>query len=435
MKYEEIIKEYEAKGKGEVVRIIKGLLSGEMENGMHAHVLDRENMQSKKDGVHRHLFILPNGTFVVTNTDGEHWHPLPKGSDWASADTSEHRHSVSLPDGETVTMEDGWHGHQLMMETSAFDGGHTHWLSLPEGQIIRSESAASLIEKFGVPPTPPIQFGGKSVIEKAKDYISKIFKKNDPEDNLVVKECKDLAPDKLLALASLGYEVNPKTIVEKAEQEKKKSKIAKKPQSTEVQTLIFPKGKFSLEQVKKFIKDNSFKMAKIDETGTSFRVRQKDPKTFVDNSFRTITLSKEKGVKAVVGRVRKEADLDFEELIECEIMKADEEKQIVFSVVLEPESDDDTQGDIMSVEEIEKSAHFFMKNSRVIGFRHVKKADAEVVESYTAPANFKMGGQSVVKGSWIIGIHISDPQLWAQIKSGELQAVSVGGFGLRTEEE
>jgi len=114
------------------------------------------------------------------------------------------------------------------------------------------------------------------------------------------------------------------------------------------------------------------------------------------------------------------------------ILKADEEQRLVYGVVLEPDTVD-SQGDIISADEIEKAAHRFLVKSRIVGDRHSKKAKAEVVESYIAPMDFEWGGQKVKKGSWILGVHISDDRLWNAVKKGEYTGFSVGGFGIREE--
>jgi uracil-DNA glycosylase family 4 len=117
--------------------------------------------------------------------------------------------------------------------------------------------------------------------------------------------------------------------------------------------------------------------------------------------------------------------------IHADIVKADEEKRIVYGVVLEPDFID-SQGDIINAEEVEKASHFFMENSRVIGERHKKKLDAVLVESYTAPQDLEMGNQKVKKGSWIIAVRIDDDKIWEKVKNKELNSFSVGGFGKRT---
>lgn len=73
---------------------------------------------------------------------------------------------------------------------------------------------------------------------------------------------------------------------------------ARKP--TTVQTVILSKERFkTLEAAKKWVSDHDLHAAKVDETGTSYRFRQREPSEFVDGSFRTIELTT--GVKAVIG--------------------------------------------------------------------------------------------------------------------------------------
>ncbi len=74
-------------------------------------------------------------------------------------------------------------------------------------------------------------------------------------------------------------------------------------QGTIVQTLIFSKEGFkTAEEAKRWAADHGFEDAKVDETGDSFRIRQRDPADFKDSSFRTIELTK--GVQAVIGKLK-----------------------------------------------------------------------------------------------------------------------------------
>jgi uracil-DNA glycosylase family 4 len=116
----------------------------------------------------------------------------------------------------------------------------------------------------------------------------------------------------------------------------------------------------------------------------------------------------------------------------ADILKADDEKQIVTGVVLEPNSTD-SQGDHMTPDEIEMAAHFFMEKSRIIGDSHHKKAQADLVESYIAPDDFALNDQKVKKGTWVISVRITDPDLWKLVKSGYYTGFSVGGYGIRKE--
>ena len=72
--------------------------------------------------------------------------------------------------------------------------------------------------------------------------------------------------------------------------------------ATTVQTLIFDKDRFTRAQVISWASDHDMSSSKVDETGESFRLRQREPSDFIDGSFRTITLRP--GVQAVIGRPR-----------------------------------------------------------------------------------------------------------------------------------
>lgn len=84
----------------------------------------------------------------------------------------------------------------------------------------------------------------------------------------------------------------------------------------EIQTLIFPKSHWdSADDAVKWAKDHGFKSSKVDETGVSFRLRQKDPDDF--QRMRTICLdprdeepsSDKCRVKAVGGPLKKQAEV------------------------------------------------------------------------------------------------------------------------------
>lgn len=116
--------------------------------------------------------------------------------------------------------------------------------------------------------------------------------------------------------------------------------------------------------------------------------------------------------------------------MEAKILKADQDQQMAFGVVLAPDVFD-LQGDTISAEEIEKTAHAYLKSSRVIGFRHSELAEADLIESYIARKDFELNGETVKTGSWVIGVHVRDPDTWQKIKSGEVTGFSIGGTGKR----
>jgi len=112
------------------------------------------------------------------------------------------------------------------------------------------------------------------------------------------------------------------------------------------------------------------------------------------------------------------------------LLKADQEKQYVLGVVLEPDTVD-TQGDIVSADEIERAAHQFMVESRVVGKDHRERADAEVVDSFVTPVDFAINGEQIKRGSWLLGVHIKDPELWKAVKEGKYTSFSIGGVAVR----
>lgn len=130
------------------------------------------------------------------------------------------------------------------------------------------------------------------------------------------------------------------------------------------------------------------------------------------------------------------AIVDKSKLI-AKIMKADKMKQIVYGVVLEPDSID-SQDDYMTPDDIEETAHNYMENFRIVGSQHSKGIQAVPVESYIAPMDLHFDGgdngpQVVKKGSWILGVKVKDPKEWDKVMNGDYTGYSVGGEGYRQE--
>ncbi|MBP2635547.1 MAG: phage protease XkdF family protein [Firmicutes bacterium] len=117
------------------------------------------------------------------------------------------------------------------------------------------------------------------------------------------------------------------------------------------------------------------------------------------------------------------------------ILKVDEEKRIVTGIVYEPDALD-AHDEFMTAEEIEKSAHQFLKDYRNIDKQHDFVAgQAEVVESWIAKAEEKLGDQDIKKGTWLMSVHVPDDDTWGEIKKGELTGFSMGGVGERVEHD
>lgn len=129
--------------------------------------------------------------------------------------------------------------------------------------------------------------------------------------------------------------------------------------------------------------------------------------------------------------IKAEATPTFEKSIP--ILKIDDEKRIVTGVVYEPDVLD-AHGEFMTADEIEKSAHQFLKDYRNIDKQHDFVAgQADVVESWIAKEEGKLGDQDIKKGTWLMSVHVPDDDTWAEIKKGELTGFSMGGVGERVE--
>ena len=105
----------------------------------------------------------------------------------------------------------------------------------------------------------------------------------------------------------------------------------------------------------------------------------------------------------------------------------DEDKKIVYGIVLEPD-EIDAHGDTITKDEIEKAAHLYLKSSRVIGDGHTKKAKAYPIESFIyTPEILK----KVKEGSWVMAIKVSSDSIWQSIKDGDYQGLSIGALVVR----
>ena len=113
---------------------------------------------------------------------------------------------------------------------------------------------------------------------------------------------------------------------------------------------------------------------------------------------------------------------------DVKLLKRDEAQQIVYGVVYEPDVVD-AHGDFMDAEEIEKAAHVFLKEFRNIDKQHdFTSKVGEVIESYIAPTDFELGGQTVTKGTWMMAVKVVD-DVWQSIQKGEYTGFSLAGYG------
>lgn len=118
------------------------------------------------------------------------------------------------------------------------------------------------------------------------------------------------------------------------------------------------------------------------------------------------------------------------------IVKTDTDSHYVTGIVYEPMTED-SQGDYMTEEEIRKAAHWFAKNGDGIDIQHnfEKFEKAEVVENWIAKADFEIGKEKIKKGTWLMTVEITDPDVWSAVEKGEITGFSMGGTGVYSEDD
>ncbi|QAT44349.1 terminase [Bacillus subtilis] len=124
--------------------------------------------------------------------------------------------------------------------------------------------------------------------------------------------------------------------------------------------------------------------------------------------------------------MKSEKQPDFQKEVKVFAKEADEQK-LVYGIVYEPDTVD-AHGDFMTAAEIEKAAHGFLKDAREIDKQHdFQGGVGAVVESYVAPADFEMNGETIKKGSWVLVTKASE-EIWEEIKKGEITGYSMAGI-------
>ncbi len=118
------------------------------------------------------------------------------------------------------------------------------------------------------------------------------------------------------------------------------------------------------------------------------------------------------------------------------IIKTDTENHYVTGIVYEP-MEEDSHGNYMTAEEITKAAYWFAKNGDKVDLQHSFEPleNAVVVENWIAKADFKIGGEVIKEGTWLMTVEVTDPDIWEDIEKGEITGFSMGGLGSYSEED
>jgi hypothetical protein len=119
-----------------------------------------------------------------------------------------------------------------------------------------------------------------------------------------------------------------------------------------------------------------------------------------------------------------------------EIIKIDNEQQNVwgFASVIEENGQPviDSQGDVISEDELAKGAYQFVLSSRAAKEMHRGDGVGRLIESVVLTKQLQDSlGIDLGKVAWLVGFHIDDPKVWQRIKRGELPGLSIHGMGKR----
>jgi hypothetical protein len=121
-------------------------------------------------------------------------------------------------------------------------------------------------------------------------------------------------------------------------------------------------------------------------------------------------------------------------VITIPIRKVEAEKRLVYGIVLQPGTAEDTDAhkDWVSAATIEKAAHAFLTRyhrQSQLGLQHTVFGEigVDLAECYIAPVDFELGGEAVTKGSWVMVTKVVDDALWEDVKSGKFTGYSIGG--------
>lgn len=100
---------------------------------------------------------------------------------------------------------------------------------------------------------------------------------------------------------------------------------------------------------------------------------------------------------------------------------------LIYGVVYSP-GEVDLEGEFMTAKEIQKSAHQFLEDYRLVDKDHNNIPGAGVVkESYVALQDMNINGEEITKGSWIL-VTEPDDETWEEIEKGTYTGYSLYGF-------
>lgn len=124
----------------------------------------------------------------------------------------------------------------------------------------------------------------------------------------------------------------------------------------------------------------------------------------------------------------------------ADVVKADDDQQVVYgwASIVEVNGSPviDSEGDVISIEDLERAALDYVEQSRVASINHTGLNVGTLIESivFTKEKQASLG-IDLGKVGWWVGFKIQDKGIWARVKSGELKSFSIGGRATPVEEE
>lgn len=139
----------------------------------------------------------------------------------------------------------------------------------------------------------------------------------------------------------------------------------------------------------------------------------------------------ERTISAIIATIMQHAPVS-KSVEQAKVVKMDDEQRIVWgwaSVVTEDgKAVVDTQGDVISPEEMEKMANSFMLDVRKAKAMHEGGQIGEVIHSMPL-TNELMKAFDIYsdREGWLVAFKIYDDDVWAKVRNGEFQGLSIGG--------
>lgn len=111
-----------------------------------------------------------------------------------------------------------------------------------------------------------------------------------------------------------------------------------------------------------------------------------------------------------------------------DVAKTDDERMMAFGIVYAP-NQPDAHGDTADAQTIRRAAYEFMREGRhanVDAEHSFSREQAYVAESWITRSGDTLFPDEP-EGAWAVGIQVGDPDLWRQLKNGDLTGISLAG--------